>query len=236
MILSKRFILAIQVGCGAASYKDGKWFTTLYTCNYGPGGNFIRGEMYKAGRACSECPSGTSCSKDFPGLCAAPSNSTISVLPKGAPAPVNTINTSRPKAVNRQKTTSAPRRTTTRRATTTRRPTTTTTFAPTTRRVTARPTTTTVKTTVEAKQTGRPRQPGQPLFSCAFEPKEKSCRSRYGKASLVPNPPHCQDSILWLMCLSGMSGSRGRAIKCSATTTTNFSSSPARSRSSSSSS
>jgi len=167
-----------KVGCGAASYKDGKWFTTLYTCNYGPGGNFIRGEMYKAGRACSECPSGTSCSKDFPGLCAAPSNSTTSVLPKGAPAPVNTIKTSRPKSVNRQKTTAAPRRTTTRRATTTRRPTTTTTFAPTTRRVTARPTTTTVKTTVEAKQTGRPRQPGQPLFSCAFEPKEKSCRSR----------------------------------------------------------
>jgi len=172
-----------KVGCGAASYKDGKWFTTLYTCNYGPGGNFIRGEMYKAGRACSDCPSGTSCSKDFPGLCAAPTNSTTLALPKAAPAAVNTIKTSRPKSVNRQKTTAAPRRTTTRRTTTTQRPTTTTTFTPTTRRVTARPTTTTtVKTTIETKQqegtTGRPRQAGQPLFSCAFEPKEKSCKSR----------------------------------------------------------
>ena len=186
MILSRRITLKIQVGCGAASYKDGKWFTTLYTCNYGPGGNFIRGEMYKAGPACSDCPSGTSCSKDFPGLCAAPSNSTTSVPPKAAPAPVNTIKTSRPKAqpsVNRQKTTTvAPRRRpTTRKTTTTRRPTTTTTFIPTTtRRVTARPTTTTVKTRVEANQgtKTKPRQPGQPLFSCAFEPNEKSCKSR----------------------------------------------------------
>ena len=27
----------------------GKWFSTLYTCNYAPNGNFIRGEMYKRG-------------------------------------------------------------------------------------------------------------------------------------------------------------------------------------------
>ena len=27
----------------------GKWFSTLYTCNYAPNGNFIRGEMYKKG-------------------------------------------------------------------------------------------------------------------------------------------------------------------------------------------
>merc|ERR1712117_303397 len=113
-----------KVGCGATSYKDEKWFATLYTCNYGPGGNFIRGEMYKAGQACSECPLGTSCSSDFPGLCVAPKNSTSSASPKNVPAPVNTIRTNRPKAVNRQKTTSALRRTTT----------------------------TTVKTTVEAKK------------------------------------------------------------------------------------
>ena len=166
-----------QVGCGAASYKDGKWFTTLYTCNYGPGGNFIRGEMYKAGPACSACPSGTSCSSDFPGLCASPTNSTTTVVPKDAPAPVNTIKSTRPKSrpsVSRQKTTAKPRRTTTKTTTTS-----TTTFTPTTRRVTARPTTT-VKTRIEASQgtTARPRRPGQPLFSCAFEPNEKSCRSR----------------------------------------------------------
>ena len=58
-----------KVGCGASSYRDGKWFATLYTCNYGPNGNFIRGEMYKQAPACSACPAGTSCSKQFPGLC-----------------------------------------------------------------------------------------------------------------------------------------------------------------------
>ena len=58
-----------KVGCGAATYRDGKWFATLYTCNYGPNGNFIRGEMYRAGPACSACPPGTQCSQQFPGLC-----------------------------------------------------------------------------------------------------------------------------------------------------------------------
>merc|ERR1712037_470122 len=64
----------------------------------------------------------------------------------------------------------------------------TTTFTPTTRRVTARPTTT-VKTRIEASQgtTARPRRPGQPLFSCAFEPNEKSCRSRNVGESLASN-------------------------------------------------
>ena len=36
-----------KVGCGATSYKDGRWFTTLYVCNYGPNGNFIKGQMYQ---------------------------------------------------------------------------------------------------------------------------------------------------------------------------------------------
>ena len=36
-----------KVGCGATSFRDGKWFATLYTCNYGPNGNFIRSQMYK---------------------------------------------------------------------------------------------------------------------------------------------------------------------------------------------
>ena len=58
-----------KVGCGATSYKDGKWFATLYTCNYGPNGNFIRGQMYADGAACSQCSSGSSCSSQYPGLC-----------------------------------------------------------------------------------------------------------------------------------------------------------------------
>ena len=32
-------------------------------------GNYIGGQMYKQGRACSQCPSGTSCSLSYPGLC-----------------------------------------------------------------------------------------------------------------------------------------------------------------------
>ena len=58
-----------KVGCGATSYKNGRWFSTLYTCNYGPNGNFINGQMYKKGPACSACDSGEKCSTSFPGLC-----------------------------------------------------------------------------------------------------------------------------------------------------------------------
>ena len=58
-----------KVGCGATSYKDGRWFATLYTCNYGPNGNFIAGQMYKQGTACSACSQGFQCSNDFTGLC-----------------------------------------------------------------------------------------------------------------------------------------------------------------------
>merc|ERR1719350_2633466 len=78
---------------------------------------------------------------------------------------------SKPKARPPVRTTAKPRRTTTQRTTTT------------TRRVTTRPTTT-VRTTVEPTTTrttrnSKPkRKPGQPLFSCAFEPSEKSCKSR----------------------------------------------------------
>ena len=32
-------------------------------------GNYIGGEMYKQGKACTKCPSGTSCSASYPGLC-----------------------------------------------------------------------------------------------------------------------------------------------------------------------
>lgn len=58
-----------RVGCGLTEYRDGKWFAKLYTCNYGPSGNYIGGQMYEQGRACSRCPSGTTCSAEYPGLC-----------------------------------------------------------------------------------------------------------------------------------------------------------------------
>ena len=46
----------------------------LYACNYGETGNILRRPVYKIGRACSSCPCATTCSNDYPGLCA-PSNS-----------------------------------------------------------------------------------------------------------------------------------------------------------------
>jgi hypothetical protein len=58
-----------KVGCGATSYKDGRWFTTLYVCNYGPNGNFIKGQMYQQGPACSACGEGFQCSTEYEGLC-----------------------------------------------------------------------------------------------------------------------------------------------------------------------
>merc|ERR1719245_2448515 len=58
-----------KVGCGVTTYKDGQWFATLYTCNYGPNGNFIRGQMYKQGGACLDCEDSEYCSTEYPGLC-----------------------------------------------------------------------------------------------------------------------------------------------------------------------
>jgi len=105
-----------KVGCGATSYKDGQWYATLYTCNYGPNGNFIRGQMYKQGAPCSDCNNGESCSNQYPGLCVSGVSSKATY-----------------KNVTLQTTTQPPRtttfRTTTKRTTTTR-PTTTTTPKP----------------------------------------------------------------------------------------------------------
>ena len=41
----------------------------LYVCNYGPSGNLIGSPIYSAGQQCSSCPTGSSCSSAFPGLC-----------------------------------------------------------------------------------------------------------------------------------------------------------------------
>ena len=58
-----------KVGCGLTEYKDGKWFAKLYTCDYGPAGNYINGQIYKVGKACASCPRNMTCSKEYPGLC-----------------------------------------------------------------------------------------------------------------------------------------------------------------------
>ncbi|XP_076314717.1 venom allergen 3-like [Tachypleus tridentatus] len=59
-----------RVGCGFTHYyKNGKSMK-LFVCNYGPTGNVLRSPMYKQGAPCSDCPGGTSCSRNYYGLCA----------------------------------------------------------------------------------------------------------------------------------------------------------------------
>ncbi|KAF8764847.1 CRISP/Allergen/PR-1 like protein [Argiope bruennichi] len=62
-----------RVGCGRSVFKEGEWYRTFLVCNYGPAGNMMGGEMYKAGPPCSACPSGTccgsSCGSNYRGLC-----------------------------------------------------------------------------------------------------------------------------------------------------------------------
>jgi hypothetical protein len=47
-----------KVGCGFTAFRGSNgWYSKLYVCNYGPGGNIIGGTMYKKGTACSQCSS-----------------------------------------------------------------------------------------------------------------------------------------------------------------------------------
>jgi len=58
-----------ELGCGMVYYKGSSWYETLIVCNYAISGNWMGGEMYKSGDACSNCPDGYTCDD---GLCAAP--------------------------------------------------------------------------------------------------------------------------------------------------------------------
>merc|ERR1712130_167465 len=58
-----------KIGCGVTQYPNGRFMARLYVCNYGPSGNLIGSPIYSAGRQCSACPPGFSCSSAFPGLC-----------------------------------------------------------------------------------------------------------------------------------------------------------------------
>jgi len=58
-----------KIGCGVTQYPNGRFMARLYVCNYGPSGNLIGSPIYSAGRQCSACPTGFSCSSAFPGLC-----------------------------------------------------------------------------------------------------------------------------------------------------------------------
>lgn len=102
----------MYVGCGYIFHRNDPWWTKLYTCNYGPGGNFIRGEMYKRGTPCAQCPESQTCSKTFPGLCEEPRSS-------GTIAPPNTAFTSTTTTTETAITTTTTRPTTTYETTTT---------------------------------------------------------------------------------------------------------------------
>merc|ERR1719456_647430 len=58
-----------ELGCGMVYYKGSSLYETLIVCNYAISGNWMGGEMYKSGDACSSCPDGYTCDD---GLCAAP--------------------------------------------------------------------------------------------------------------------------------------------------------------------
>jgi len=193
-----------KVGCGVTEYVDGKWFAKLYTCNYGPAGNYIGGQMYKQGRACSQCPSGTSCSLSYPGLCS--KEGAINFVSNDLQSPKVSTTTRRPATTRRsqvptRRTTKRP--TTTRRTTTTTRRTTTTTRRPIlatstprrsvfnnntnsqrfTPRTTPRPTSRprlSVSTTTE-RFSPRPKNPLLPLlFGCDFtQASDKNCSVKF---------------------------------------------------------
>eukprot|EP00092_Neocalanus_flemingeri_P074856 GFUD01092631.1.p1 GENE.GFUD01092631.1~~GFUD01092631.1.p1 ORF type:complete len:564 (-),score=152.43 GFUD01092631.1:25-1716(-) len=145
-----------KVGCGATQYKDGRWFATLYTCNYGPNGNFIRGQMYRQGPACSACSQGGQCSGEFPGLCVSGKSAPFTPVKSLSPVrnttrtteqPIKAITTvakatKRPNRFDFQKTTLRPERTTTVKPTTTTKKTKTTTKKLTTTTIKSKPTTT----------------------------------------------------------------------------------------------
>ena len=71
-----------KIGCGSISWTEGRFIKQFLVCNYGPAGNTLRRPMYEIGKACSRCPSGTSCSN---GLCSA-QGSTAPLFP---PPPQN---------------------------------------------------------------------------------------------------------------------------------------------------
>lgn len=161
-----------KVGCGATSYRDGKWFATLYTCNYGPNGNFIRGQMYADGAACSQCSSGSSCSSQYPGLCdfaransssplSPPERKPVTATRAPAAAPVFTRKTTRP-------TTSTTTTATTARPSTKKQ-----------RRITTKKSKfgSNLQPKITTVVSRRKEQPGRAniLFSCDFNTNERSC-------------------------------------------------------------
>lgn len=57
-----------HVGCALVRHHGPKWFTGYLVCNY-EYTNVIGEQVYAVGAPCSQCPSGTACSAQYPGLC-----------------------------------------------------------------------------------------------------------------------------------------------------------------------
>lgn len=61
-----------RVGCGYITYRNTETeplVARYYVCDYGPGGNLIGDKMYQPGPACSSCPTGSTCTSRYVGLC-----------------------------------------------------------------------------------------------------------------------------------------------------------------------
>jgi hypothetical protein len=56
-----------KIGCGFTAHSRSDNDRRLYVCNYGPGGNYIGGNMYKIGAPCTKCPAVAPSCND--GLC-----------------------------------------------------------------------------------------------------------------------------------------------------------------------
>ena len=47
-----------KIGCGFIMHNRGEWYKKVLVCDYGPGGNYVGGEMYKIGEPGSLCEAG----------------------------------------------------------------------------------------------------------------------------------------------------------------------------------
>ncbi|KAG8303039.1 hypothetical protein J6590_018501 [Homalodisca vitripennis] len=57
------------VGCGFLEFTDATEYEYRIVCNYVPGGNYRSMKVYSRGAPCSRCPSNSTCSRRWPGLC-----------------------------------------------------------------------------------------------------------------------------------------------------------------------
>lgn len=85
-----------KIGCGSTSWREGRFIKQFLVCNYGPAGNTLRRPIYDVGKACSRCPTGTTCSN---GLCSSNGGAaSFPVVPRptNRPLPIPTRRPVRP--------------------------------------------------------------------------------------------------------------------------------------------